>query len=228
MYSERLARQLEKKVFLLENEILMHKETLEKLKESEDKFRLAFENANTGICLVDLQGNMVKVNQKMSDIFGYTKEELENMNLNDITHKDYIEVGSDFINKAINGEMEKNIFEKCYVHKKGSLVYAVVSISLVRNSNRKPLYFICHIHDITERKKSEKQLDENLEYFAHLIDHIRNPLAIISGFVQVNVGDEKTKDVVIRQVARIEKLLRELDQGWMDTEETRKFLKNYI
>jgi len=50
----------------------------------------------------------------------------------------------------------------------------------------------------------------------------------LSCFVQVKVEDEKTKDVVIRQVERIEKLLKELDQGWMDTEDTRKFLKRYM
>ena len=88
--------------------------------------------------------------------------------------------------------------------------------------------YITLVMDITESNKAQKQLDENLEYFAHLIDHIRNPLAILSAFVQIKVDDEKTKEVVIRQVDRIEALLKQLDQGWMDTEETRKFLKKYM
>ena len=81
--------------------------------------------------------------------------------------------------------------------------------------------------DITERKKSKKQLEENLEYFAHLVDHIRNPLAIMSGFIQVEVEKEKTKERLMRQIDRIEELIKQLDQGWMDTEETRRFLKKY-
>ncbi|MCC7573758.1 MAG: histidine kinase, partial [Candidatus Methanofastidiosum sp.] len=70
--------------------------------------------------------------------------------------------------------------------------------------------------------------DDNLEYFAHLVDYIRNPLAIMSGFTQVEVENEKTRDRFLRQIDRIEELIKQLDQGWMDTEATRKFLRRYL
>ncbi|KYC53233.1 MAG: hypothetical protein AMQ22_00344 [Candidatus Methanofastidiosum methylothiophilum] len=81
--------------------------------------------------------------------------------------------------------------------------------------------------DITSLK-SQKQLDDNLEYFAHLVDHIRNPLAILSGFVQVQVENPETVERVQRQIDRIEEVIKQLDQGWMDTEDTRRFLKRYM
>ena len=59
------------------------------------------------------------------------------------------------------------------------------------------------------------------------MDHIRNPLAIMSGFIQVEIENEKTKERLMRQIDRIEELIKQLDQGWMDTEETRRFLKKY-
>jgi len=88
--------------------------------------------------------------------------------------------------------------------------------------------FITILEDVTSKLKSQKQLDENLEYFAHLVDHIRNPLAIMSGFIQVETENEKLRDRLIRQIDRIEALIKELDQGWMDTEDTRVFLKKYM
>ena len=77
------------------------------------------------------------------------------------------------------------------------------------------------------KKKVKKQIDENIEYFAHLIDHIRNPLAILSGFIQVKVEEGKTKERLLRQVDRIEEIIKMLDKGWMDTEDTKRFLKKY-
>jgi len=82
--------------------------------------------------------------------------------------------------------------------------------------------------DITNPKKAKKQLDDNLEYFAHLVDHIRNPLAILSGFAQLEVENEKTRDRFLRQIDRVEEIIKQLDQGWMDTEDTRKFMKKYM
>jgi PAS domain-containing protein len=52
-------------------------------------FRLSFENANIGMCMVDLKGNLVKVNTEMSNIFGYSTAELERMNVNEIAHPDF-------------------------------------------------------------------------------------------------------------------------------------------
>ncbi|KYC44495.1 MAG: sensory histidine kinase AtoS [Candidatus Methanofastidiosum methylothiophilum] len=87
--------------------------------------------------------------------------------------------------------------------------------------------YLLSIRDITERKKTMKQIEQNIEYFAHIVDHIRNPLAILSGFVQIKIDDEEIKTRVLRQVDRIEKIIKQLDQGWMDTEDTRRFLKGY-
>jgi PAS domain S-box-containing protein len=54
------------------------------LQESDEKFRLAFDKANIGMCLVDLQGNLFQVNEKMSEIFGYSQDELKGINVSDL------------------------------------------------------------------------------------------------------------------------------------------------
>jgi two-component system NtrC family sensor kinase len=144
-------------------DITEQKRAEEILKESEERFRLAFDNANTGMCLVDLEGNLTRVNNKMCEIFGYTKEELEHMTVNDIAHSDDINKSPEFIKKSIHGEIGRDIFEKRYFHKNGYVITCEVSSSLVHKADGSPLYFISHIHDITERKLSEETLKKNQE-----------------------------------------------------------------
>jgi diguanylate cyclase (GGDEF)-like protein/PAS domain S-box-containing protein len=143
---------------VLFRDITERKQAEEALRESEERFRLAFENANTGVCLVDLEGHLTKVNNKMCEIFGYTKEELERMTVNNIAHPEDMDKSPEFIQRTLRGETDHGTFEKRYLHKKGHVVTCQVSSSLVRNANGSPLYFISHIHDITERKKAEEAL----------------------------------------------------------------------
>jgi PAS domain S-box-containing protein len=131
------------------------------LKESELKFRLAFENANVGMCLVDLQGNLTQVNQKMSDIFGYSRQELETMTVNDLALPEDKQVSPIFIKHAITEHQDHAVLEKKYRHRQGQIIYGEVSTSLVRNINGEPLYFISHVKDITQRIQYEQQLTES-------------------------------------------------------------------
>ncbi len=128
------------------------------LRESEERFRLSFENANVGMCLVDLDGRLTKVNSQMSEIFGYSQEELESMTVNDIAHPEDLDISPTFIQRASSGEIDHVQFEKRYFHKQGYIVWAQVSSSIVRDSQGASLYFISHIQDITERKQAEDAL----------------------------------------------------------------------
>lgn len=138
------------------------------LKESEELFRLAFENANTGMCLVDTGGRLTRVNRQMCEIFGYTKAELEGMSVNDIAHPDFRDVSPRFIQHAVAGEADRAEFEKAYLHKDGHLVWGRVSSSLVRDARGEPAYFISHVVDISESRRAEEALRESEERFRKL------------------------------------------------------------
>ncbi|HNR45057.1 MAG TPA: PAS domain S-box protein [Methanofastidiosum sp.] len=196
------------------------------LKEREETLKGILSAAPVGINY--LQDRKFKwSNREMAEITGYSEEELVGKFPRFLFESDeeFERVGSILYNPVRSQDVIE--VETRYKLKNGDTkdIYIRNSPLDIKDLSKG---YITLVMDITDNKKSRKQLDENLEYFAHLIDHIRNPLAILSGFVQVKVEDEKTKDVVIRQVERIEKLLKELDQGWMDTEETRKFLKRYM
>jgi PAS domain S-box-containing protein len=140
--------------------------SLKSLRESEERFRLAFENANVGMCLVDTEGRFTRVNSQLCEIFGYSREELEGINVNDITHPDYRDISPGFIQRASSGEIAQTRFEKQYYHKQGHIVWGQVTSSLVRDGKGRPSYFISHVQDVTGRKKAEeklKRLNEELE-----------------------------------------------------------------
>ncbi len=139
----------------LRTEVSERKRSEEKLKESEERFRLAFENANIGMCLVDLQGRLMKVNHQMCEIFGYSQKELENMTVNNIAYPEDMNPSPTFIQQAVSGEADYANFEKRYLHRQGHIVWGQVSSSLVRDAKGVPQYFIAHVRDITEHKQAE-------------------------------------------------------------------------
>ena len=124
------------------------------LRESEERFRLAFENANDGVCLVGQDGRLLRVNARMSEMFGYSKAELEAMTVQDLTHPDSLDASPTFIRQAVAGKSEHGVFDKKYLHRDGHELWGRVSSSLVRDTAGNPLYFISHLQDITEWRRA--------------------------------------------------------------------------
>jgi PAS domain S-box-containing protein len=85
------------------------------------------------------------------------------------------------------------------------------------------------IHSINlenQKRIAYEQIEKNIEHIATLVDELRNPLAIISGFTELYLEGDKSMRI-LEQIDRIEKLLDKLDEGWIVTEKVREFLRNY-
>jgi PAS domain S-box-containing protein len=163
--------ELEQRVKEFEKEAYKLKQIDEALQESEERFRLAFENANDGVCLVDTDGNLIKVNERMCDIFGYSKKELESMTVTDIAHPEDKDISPKFIKKSLSGEVENTVFEKRYFHKQGHIVWGQVSSSMIKDAKGDSLYFISHVQDITQRRQAEEALRESERKYQDLYDN---------------------------------------------------------
>jgi PAS domain S-box-containing protein len=142
-------------VFAAARDITERKQALDALRESEEKFRYLFEHSSAGKSITYPSGE-THVNNSFCKILGYSKEELENRRWEDITYPDDIELSQKAINPIISREQDSARFEKRYVHKNGSIVWADVSTSLRRDEEGKPIYFMTTILDITEKKKKEE------------------------------------------------------------------------
>ena len=128
------------------------------LRETEEHFRNAFDYAAIGMALVSPQGAWLRVNRSLCELIGYSEQELLDSNFQAVTHAD--DLGNDLANlyRLMQGETPTSQVEKRYVHRLGQIVWALNSVSLVRDSDNNPAHFIFQIQDITERKRAEAAL----------------------------------------------------------------------
>jgi PAS domain S-box-containing protein len=162
-------------MLFVSNDITELKRSGEALRESEELFRTSFENATVGVCLVGIDGRFFSVNPTLCEMLGYKKEELEQLSFNDITVEEDKHLGTNFVSRAINGDIYRANFEKRYVHKDGRIVWAYVSTALVPQPVKgRRRFFISYIQDITERKQAEEQLKAKSEQLRALTISVRS------------------------------------------------------
>jgi PAS domain S-box-containing protein len=128
------------------------------LRESEERFRLAFEETPIGAALVSLDGRFVRVNQVLSEITGYAVDELTGLAVHQVTHPDDVDKDRELLAKLNGGEIRRYQIEKHYIRKDRAIVVIMLSVSLLRAPDGAPQYYIVRIEDITDRKRAEEAL----------------------------------------------------------------------
>ena len=128
------------------------------LRETEEHFRNAFDYAAIGMALVSPQGAWLRVNRSLCELIGYSEQELLDANFQAVTHADDLRNDLANLYRLMQGETPTCQVEKRYVHRLGQIVWALNSVSLVRDSDNNPVHFIFQIQDITERKRAEAAL----------------------------------------------------------------------
>ncbi len=130
-----------------------------KLRESEERFRLMFEQAAVGMAFASLEGNITQVNQRYCDITGYTREELINRSVISITHPDDVVKQEEVFRHLLESNTQANLLEKRYIQRDSSFRWVNTSTSLIRDAQGMPLHYMAVIIDISERKKAEEERD---------------------------------------------------------------------
>jgi two-component system sensor histidine kinase UhpB len=139
-------------------DITERKRAEEALRESEERFRSAFDFAAIGMALVAPDGRFLRVNQSLCDMVGYSATELLARDFQSITHPDDLVPDLGLVRQMLAGSIPYYHVEKRYLDKEGRIVWALLSVSLLRGRHDEPLYFISQIQDITERTNAEKTL----------------------------------------------------------------------
>ncbi len=121
-------------------------------------FQNAFEFAAIGMALVSTEGKWLRVNRAICEITGYSEAELLKRTFQEITHPDDLDLDLENVRKMLASEIKTYQMEKRYYHKDGSIVWVLLSVSLVRTESGEPLFFISQIQDVTRQKTSEQQL----------------------------------------------------------------------
>ncbi len=147
-------------------DITERKQADEALRESEARFRAAFEQANVGIVQASFEGRLLIVNPGFCKIIGYPEAEARGMMIRDITHGDDYEKEEDLTRQLMAGETGGYSIEKRYLHKDGHLVWGQMTATLLRRTSGEPYYMLAIVEDISERKLAEEalmKLNEQLE-----------------------------------------------------------------
>lgn len=139
------------------------------LRESEERFRTAFESNSVAMTMTALDGTLQKVNTAFCRMLGYEEHELIGRSFVDFTHSDDLPENIPEMQRLFKGELSSLRMEKRYVRKDGTLAWGDMSTSHVRDSRNRPLYFVTLIQDITQRKQAEEALRESEERYRALI-----------------------------------------------------------
>ena len=182
-------------------DISERKEADERLQESEKRFRATFEQAAVGMAHVGLDGRWLRVNQRLTEKVGYTREELLTKTFQEITYPDDLEADLDHMRQLLAGEIQTYAMEKRYLRKDGSLIWINLTVSLVRDEEQSPLYFIAVIEDINARKAANEALaryhthiealNEQLKTSMEETHHrVKNNLQQVAAFVSLRLDTD--------------------------------------
>ncbi len=142
---------------------------LRELKENEERFRATFEQAAVGMAQVAPDGRLLRVNRKLCDIVGYSRDELLQKTLQDIIHPDDLNADMENVRKMLTGEISTYSMEKRSLRKDRSVVWINLTVSMVRHASGNAEYCISVIEDITRRKRDEEELTRHRDHLAELV-----------------------------------------------------------
>lgn len=157
-------------ILVIIQDITDHKQAEEALRLSEARYRMAFESAATGMMLVSLDGYSLSVNRPLIDMLGYSEEELRTLKFEDFTYPDDLDSNTNLFQQALAGEIDSYQLEKRFLHKRGHVVWGLLSAGLVRDDAGSPLYFVGQIQDVTERRQVTDDLRASEERFRLMAD----------------------------------------------------------
>lgn len=150
------------------------------LQKSESRLRVAFENAAVGIAHVHPDERLFQVNQRLCEIIGYSEEELIGRKFSEITHPQDLELTKTSLTNMLTGEYRSQRFQKRYLRKDGDVVWVNKTISLVRDSENKPDYYIMIVEDITDRIIAQDALRESESHMRRVLDNTLAYIGILS------------------------------------------------
>jgi PAS domain S-box-containing protein len=215
----------DKPVAILEisNDISDRKRSEIALAQSVQRFRATFEQAAVGMAQATVEGKFLLVNQKLCEILGYSREELVEKRFQEITWPGDLANEQELVRQLLAGEIENYSLEKRYIRKDGELVWANLTVSLLREQNGTQ-FLMGVVEDIRERKQAEESLrlraeelswtaqmlakttnvlrkrNQELDQFAYVVSHdLKAPLraiANLSSWIEEDLSDSMTEDTL--------------------------------
>ena len=193
----------------------------QELRESEGRFRAIFDSSGFATLVRDAQGGLVSCNDAYLRMFGYTRDEIKERDILDLTHPDDVEESKALLDDMLAGRQDRFRVEKRYLRKDGEVVWGDVSVSAMRAPDGSLEAILAVRADITERKRAEAELkvarQEALEaneaksqFLANMSHEVRTPMNAIVGMAYLALNTNlspKQRDYLTRSRLIVNALL---------------------
>jgi PAS domain S-box-containing protein len=186
---------------VLATDITDRKRSEQALRESEARFRTIFEDSAIGICISDLDGEIMQANPALFEMLGLSAEDIQSSTIDSITHADDRAISQQLFTDMVEGRGNGYKQEKRFIRKDGSALWARVTVSLVRDANGRPLFAIGMDEDISAQKQAEAEMQKakeaaeaasraKSEFLANMSHEIRTPMNGIVGMTELALDTE--------------------------------------
>lgn len=145
-------------------------------RKDEERFRALFEHASVGMAVLAIDGQYLLVNDRFSDLLGFTRAEMTTRSCEQMTHPADLKQDAASFERLLAGQVDSDTLEKRFVRRDGTYLWCRITRSLVRSSHGKPECYLTVVEDIGERRRTEEALRGSEERYRFLFDN--NPQAM--------------------------------------------------
>ena len=136
-----------------------------------EPFLNTFDSAPVGLVHVGMDSRWLRMNDRMLEITGYTREELVGKSFSDITVEDDMPANESQNRRLLSGEIDSYVLEKRYRRKDGRIIWVKISVNLVRTRLGEPDYYFSTVENIDDLKHAEHALEEQQARFRAFWDN---------------------------------------------------------
>ncbi len=154
-------------------DITQRKQTEEKLRENEERFRRIFEDGPLGMIIVDPDFKILKANRALCEMLGHSEADLPGHSIGEITHAEDIEQSVTLGQQLLNGEIPLFQLEKRYIKKSGETLWVNLTVAAIRGQNGEVLYALGMVEDISRRKLAEQERERLVRDLQQALDKIK-------------------------------------------------------
>jgi PAS domain S-box-containing protein len=152
----------------------------EKLQQSEERFRVMFENAGIGMALVGMDRRPLEANAALIEMSGYGPEEFFQKSGVELSYPEDAGIGIPELKAVLEGKLNSYQIEKRYVRKNGQIYWVRLTNSVVRTPDGTPQYFVTMIEDINDQKHAAEELHKSQARFQAIFDNLAVGVAVMA------------------------------------------------
>src|SRR5437773_7085389 len=138
-----------------------------------------FEQAAIGIAHLTLNEEWISVNQRLCEITGYTRDEILQFKVEQLTHPEDMAASLDFIRRIKTGELPEYKMEKRYIRKDGGVIWVNLTVSIVRAASGDPLYIVAFVEDISQRREAEVEASRSLSLLRATLESTADGILVV-------------------------------------------------